>query len=138
MKKILPLIALLTLLIMPSTMALASTDNSTAIADTVTSHTNVKTAKVLVTDDMCIVAIQPLGIVARSDYDALVETLTNTIKEEYNIEHVHITRAVKAYRMIDKLSTMTEEEKTEAIDQLLQRVEHGHRPMPMPKLEPAN
>lgn len=137
MKKTLILLTLLMLLLIPNTLAMANTDTASDIINTVESHDNVKSAKVLIHEDTCIIAIQPTGVVTRTDYEALVETLTATVCDNYSeISNCHITRSVKAYRMIDKVSSMTDDERAEAIEHLVDKLEHS--PMTMPHLAPTN
>ncbi len=137
MKKTLILLTLLMLLLIPNTLAMAKTDTATEILSTVEAHDNVKSAKVLLVEDTCIIAIQPIGVVTRTEYDALVDSLSTTICDKYTaISNCHITRSVKAYRMIDKVSNMSDEDRAEAIEHLMDKLPHS--PMTMPHLEPTN
>lgn len=137
MKKTLIMLTLLMLLLIPNTLAMASTDTATEILSTVESHDNVKSAKVLIVEDTCIIAIQPTGVVTRTEYEALVDSLSTAVCDKYSaISHCHITRSVKAYRMIDKVATMSDSDRAEAIEHLMDKLQHS--PMTMPHLEPTN
>lgn len=133
MKKIILMIllVLLTLSIAIPVGASAYTVDSKAIQKQVEDNNNVKSARCLVYGDNCVVAIQTLGIITKSSYDQLVTTLVEQIKDKYpTLNNCIITRSVRVYREIDRLSYLPQDKQNEAIEQILELISNTPRPMP--------
>ena len=85
-------------------------------------------AKCIVYERCCIVAIKTEKFTTKSQYDKYLDEVTNSIKEQFEVDHVFVTRNPKVMKQIESLSELSEDERDDAIKQLIEDVLHRGKP----------
>ena len=130
---VLPILALI-LLLLPCTAFASATTQEKEIAQIAESSEKVKTAKCLVYERTCVIALQTEKFTDKSAYDQFRTELEMEILEKYNLDKVIITRNPKIMHAIERLQQMSETEREEAIQKFFEQCKEGdHRP---PKVQP--
>ena len=124
----LPILALI-LFLLPCTAFAQATQQETEIAQLAQTYEKVKTAKCLIHERTCIIALQTEKFTDKSAYEQFRTELETEVLEKYNLDTVVISRNPKVMHAISKLEKMSESEREEAIDKILHQIE-------LPKLPP--
>ena len=116
-------------------LAFAETECEVKICELAKSHEKVKEAKCIVYERNCVIAIQTEQFTQKSDYEKYVKELVEKVKAECEVDHVFVTRNPKVMKKIEELNKLSEQERDEAIQKLLQEIKHHkpRRPM-LPKM----
>lgn len=122
-KVILAVLAMITLALSVAQIAVASTCEE-QICEIATQNEKVTEAKCIVYERCCIVAIKTEKFTTKSQYDKYLEEVTNSIKEQCDVDHVFVTRNPKVMKQIENLSELNEDERDDAIRQLIDDVLH--------------
>ncbi|MCM1289164.1 MAG: YhcN/YlaJ family sporulation lipoprotein [Corallococcus sp.] len=129
---LLPIIALV-LLLLPCTAFADVSKQETEIAELAQTRDQVKSAKCIVYQRACIIAIQTEKFTNKTEYDQFRQELENEILEKYNLDKVVISRSPKVMHAICQLEKMSESERQQAIEKFLQQ--HGDTERP-PMIQP--
>ena len=126
---LLPILALVLLLLSCRTFAsAAATSQETEIAKLAQTNEKVKTAKCIVYQRTCVIAIQTEKFTDKSEYDKYRTDLETEILQKYNLDKVIISRNPKVMHAISKLEKMSESQREEAIEKFLKEHESQTRP----------
>lgn len=129
---ILPIL-LLIFVLLPCTAFATTQQQETEIAALAQANPKVKTAKCIVYQRNCIVALQTEKFANKTEYDQFRQELENEIIQKYSIEKVIISRNPKVMHAISRIEKMSETEREQAIERFLQQYSNGDRP---PMIQP--
>lgn len=118
----------LTLLIVPCTAFASVQEQESEIAALAQSHEKVKTAKCIIYQRACVVALQTEKFANKSEYDEYCQNLKSEILQQYNLDKVVISRNPKIMHAISRLEKMSESEREQAIEKFLQQYHDNDRP----------
>lgn len=128
MKKIVVMLLLaITAALAVSQLAFAETDCEKRICELATTSEKVTEAKCVIFERTALVAIKTEKFTAKSEYDKYLKELIDNVKSECEIDHVFVTRNPKVMKQIENLSKMSEEQRDEAIQKLIDEVMR-HKP----------
>lgn len=128
MKKVIIAVLVMVTLALSVAQIAAATTLEDQICEIATQNAKVTEAKCIVYECCCIIAIKTEKFTTKSQYDNYLEDITNTIKEKFDVEHVFVTRNPKVMKQIENLSTLNEDERDDAIKQLIEDVLHRGNP----------
>ena len=129
-----PVVVLILLLLSCTNVAsAAATTQEKEIAKIAQSNEKVITAICMVYQRTCVIALQTEKFTDKSGYDKFCAELENEIMQKYNLDKVIISRNPKIMHAISKIEKMSESEREEAIEKILERHENGNRP---PMIQP--
>lgn len=126
-KLVLALLVVLTIALSVAPIAVATTCEE-EICEIAKQNKKVTDAKCIVYERCCIVAIKTEKFTTKSQYDKYLEEVTNVIKEKFEVDHVFVTRNPKVMKQIETLSELDENERDDAIRQLIEDVLHRGKP----------
>ncbi len=124
---ILPILALY-LLILPCTALAETNEQETKISELAQAHEKVKTAKCIVYQRTCVIALQTEKFANKTEYDRFRQELEKEILQNYNLDKVIISRNPKVMHAISRLEKMSETEREQAIEKFLQQYYDNGRP----------
>lgn len=139
MKKFaLALMALLCMALACTPVALAS-DCEQRICQLATANPKVTDAKCIVYERTAVVAIRTEKFSTRTQYEEFVKEFSTQVKAECEVDRVLVTRNPKVMKQLEQLSNLSDEQREEVIQQLLQELLRV-RPLPheVPKITRAN
>lgn len=121
-KTILSVLAILAIVVLVPVAAYASTSQETEISKYVENHDKIVTAKCLVYENNCIVAIKTEKFLNKSEYDQYKENLKQELEDKFDFDHIIVTRSPKAMHAIEKMADMSESEREETIKDLIKKL----------------
>lgn len=124
---------MMALLILPCTAFASVQQQEAEIAELAQAHEKVKTAKCIVYQRACVVALQTEKFANKSEYDEFCQNLKAEILQQYNLDKVVISRNPKVMHAITRLEKMSETEREQAIEKFLQQYYDNDRP---PMIQP--
>lgn len=128
MKKIIVVLLIVaTLALAVGQLAFAATADEQSICEIATSNEKVTDAKCVIYERTCIIAIKTEKFTTKTQYDKYVNDLTDQVKSEFEVDHVFVTRNPKVMKQIESLSKVSQDQRDEAIRQLIQDVMR-HKP----------
>lgn len=131
MKKYIIFLAL-ALLLLTATTAFAQTEKERDICKLVEQHENIKEAVCLVEQRLCVVAIRANKFVNKSQYMQFVHQTTEQIQQQFDIDKVVITRNPRLFSQLKKIASLSENDRQELVQQLLDEL--ASKPEPIPYL----
>lgn len=102
--------------------AYADTSQEAEISTYVEQSEKVAKCKSLVFEKMCIVAIKTEKFLNKSEFDQFKVNLSRELGEKFDLEYVVVTRSPKAMHAIEKISELSENEREEAIKDLIKKL----------------
>lgn len=127
MKKILTVIILALAFVLMGTAAYAL-DVETQIAEMATKNEKVIKAECIVYQRTCVVAIKTEKFSTKTEYETYRQNLIKTIKDNYEVDNVIVTRNPKVMAEIERLRNLSEEERSKEIEKILERELQRCRP----------
>lgn len=129
MKKYIVILAVV-MLLLATTTAFAQTEKESEIVQLVKQNSNVTKAVCLVEQRLCVVAIQANKFVSRTEYQQFVDQTTQQIQQQFGIDKVIITRSAKLFYQINKIASLSEDERQELVEKLLDELAKIPAPLP--------
>jgi len=129
---ILPILVL-SLLLLPCTALAAVNAQETQIAELAQAHEKVKSAKCIIYQRTCVVALQTEKFANKSEYDQFRQELEKEILQNYNLDKIIVSRNPKVMYAISRLEKMSETEREQAIEKFLEQYYDNDRP---PMIQP--
>lgn len=130
MKKILTVI-LLAAVLTGCTVAVAygATADEEQIKQLATSHDKVLACECVIHKRACVIAVKTEKFTTKSEYDEYVEGLKEQITSKFEVDYVFVSRSPKMMRELVELNKLDENERVEAIEELIakQLQRHGHK-----------
>lgn len=108
-------------------LASAETCCEQKICELAKENEKVKDAKCVVYERNCVIAIQTEQFTQKSEYENYVKDLVEKVKEQCEVDHVYVTRNPKVMKKIEELSKLEEQQRDEAIQNLIEEVVR-HKP----------
>ena len=118
-----------------SQIAFASTECEQKICELAKACEKVTEANCVVYERSAVVAIKTEKFTTKSDYQKFVKELTDKIKNECEVDNVYVTRNPKVMKEIEQLSKLSEQQREEAIEKLIEGAMHHkfERKITLPK-----
>lgn len=134
MKRIIAIIVLATLLTCCTVVTAFAQTQEDYVAELATKHDKVVAAECIIYRRACVIAIKTEKFTTKSEYDEYVENLVEKIKTDCEVDYVYVSRSPKMMNKLVELNKLNGEERTKAIEELIQRQlegrDHGNRPIP--------
>lgn len=124
MKKIFLLGIIIAMLTAMLVSAFAFADTMTTeqqICELATQNERVLTAKCLVYERHCIVAIKTEKFATKTDYEQYVDELTNEIKSKFEVDNVIVTRNPKVMHKLTMLEKLDGDKRDKLIKEIIER-----------------
>ena len=114
-------------------LAFAETCCEQKICELAKSNEKVKDAKCIIYEGNCVIAIKTEQFTQKSEYEKYVKELVEKAKAECELDHVFVTRNPKVMKQIEELSKLSDTEREQAIQKLIEQVIR-HKPHIKPML----
>ena len=132
-KLLLALLLIATITLCVGQLAFADTQCEQKICELAKKNDKVTDAKCIVYERNCVVAIKTEQFTQKSEYEKYVKELVENVKAECDVDHVFVTRNPKIMKQIEELAKLDEQQRDEAIQQLIQDIVR-HKPHLKPML----
>lgn len=128
MKKVITVVALCLALCCCITTACAFAKNNDEqhVTDIAKSYDKVLDAQCVIYKRMCVLAIKTEKFSTKSDYDKFVEEMTAKIENDCEVDRVFVTRSPKAMFKLTELNKLSDEQRQQAIENLIDQELHRH------------
>ena len=93
-----------------------------------TENEKVTEAECIIYQRCCLLAIKTEKFTTKSEYDSYVKELTEKIKNEFQVDHVIVTRNPKIMMKIKAIAAKPEAERNAAIEELIDRIIRNPKP----------
>lgn len=113
-------------------VATASTDVELSVAEIAKKDQRVVAAIAVVECRTCVVALQTKGFATRSSYNEFAQTLSEEIKEKFEIDNVYISRSPKVMMIARQIANADKTERQQIIERLLKQLANCPTTLPMP------
>lgn len=127
MKKIIAIVGLCIMLACCATATAAFAESCEQhIVEIATAHDKVVEAQCVVYNRMCVLALKTEKFNTKSDYDKFKEELCAKIETDCEIDFVFVTRSPKVMYKLTQLNKLSEDERKQAIEELIENELHRH------------
>ena len=136
MKKIVIYLALamLVLAIVPSMAMATTTENE--VANLAMQNPKVVKVKCVVYERNCLVAIQTEKFQSKTEYCKFVEQFESQVKAKYQIDNILVTRNPKVMSKLDHFEKLSDSERTEQIQKLIEYLLNKPSTLPARPIKP--
>ena len=134
-KAILSILTVILAVVALAPVAAYATTQETDVCDFVKEQDKIVDAKCLVYENNCIVAIKTEKFLNKTEYDKFKEDLKQKLEDEFDFDHIVITRSPKLMHAVEEISKMSEKEREQAVKEFFENIKnnHSHRPHVEPK-----